>query len=347
MASNIFFTVLVLVLVNWSSSQSSTVNSIFKSNMLLQLNQALNPVLMDSVMNGAQTAMNECKNVFKWSRWNCPQSAFSKQYKHLSTKEKAYTDAIIAAGIIYSITQDCSQGVIKGCGCDPNRQEPQDDSKVLNQIEKDWTWGGCSHDASYGEDLVLKMLESNEKDSDAQAFVSRHNNRVGREIIREKMLKKCKCHGVSGSCSFQTCWMQMPSFTEIAKELRDRYHNSILISFEKVREGLTLGNSARHLPLVEDHLPNNLVYLERSDSFCFSNNTTGIAGTKGRVCSRTTARNATIEERKSCRNLCRSCGYKVRKYEKQTTYQCNCKFSWCCDVKCDLCVQKENEFFCA
>jgi wingless-type MMTV integration site family protein 8 len=180
------------------------------------------------------------------------------------------------------------------------------------------------------------------------------------------MLKKCKCHGVSGSCSFQTCWMQMPSFTEIAKELRDRYHNSILISFEKVREGLTLGNSARHLPLVEDHLPNNLVYLERSDSFCFSNNTTGkkvifvasklftlfafcagIAGTKGRVCSRTTARNATIEERKSCRNLCRSCGYKVRKYEKQTTYQCNCKFSWCCDVKCDLCVQKENEFFCA
>jgi hypothetical protein len=157
---------------------------------------------MDTVMNGAQTAMNECKNVFKWSRWNCPQSAFSKydmrkiifenvsysrvllfrQYKHLSTKEKAYTDAIIAAGIIYSITQDCSQGVIKGCGCDPNRQEPQDDPKVLNQIEKDWTWGGCSHDASYGEDLVLKMLESNEKDSDAQAFVSRHNNRVGREV---------------------------------------------------------------------------------------------------------------------------------------------------------------------
>jgi hypothetical protein len=89
------------------------------------------------------------------------------------------------------------------------------------------------------------------------------------------MLKKCKCHGVSGSCSFQTCWMQMPSFTEIAKELRDRYHNSILISFEKVREGLTLGNSARHLPLVEDHLPNNLVFLERSESFCFSNNTTG------------------------------------------------------------------------
>jgi hypothetical protein len=40
--------------------------------------QGLNPVLMDSVMNGAQTAMNECKNVFKWSRWNCPQSAFSK-----------------------------------------------------------------------------------------------------------------------------------------------------------------------------------------------------------------------------------------------------------------------------
>ncbi|EFA11738.1 protein Wnt-8a isoform X1 [Tribolium castaneum] len=346
MSTKIFPLVVTFLLsINVSSCWSTTINSLFKSKTILQFNQDLNPVIIESVANGAQMAMDECRNVFKWDRWNCPQSAFSRQNNHLATKEKAYTNAIITAGIIYSITRDCSQGVIKGCGCDPKlRKNIYQEAKTKN-LERDWTWGGCSDDSSFGEELVLKLLEDNEESSDAQAFINRHNNRIGREIIREKMLKTCKCHGVSGSCSFQTCWMQMPTFPEIAKQLRERYDRAIMISFERVQGALTLGNSARHMPLESagDVLP-NLLYLEKSPDFCLSNNSTGWPGTRGRTCSRTTS--ASMAERKSCRNLCRSCGFRVRKQEKKVTKRCNCKFIWCCEVECDVCVEYVNEFTC-
>lgn len=105
--------------------------------------------------------------------------------KQFPTREKAYTDAIIAAGIIYSITRDCSQGVIKGCGCNPNYKKEEN----FKNFAKDWTWGGCSDDASFGENLVLKLLEENEENQDAQGFVSRHNNRIGREVYLYESLK--------------------------------------------------------------------------------------------------------------------------------------------------------------
>ncbi|RZC10196.1 Wnt-8a [Asbolus verrucosus] len=308
---------------------------------------------MESIATGAQMAMDECKNVFKWDKWNCPQSSFSRQYKQLITKEKAYTDAILAAGIIYSITRDCSQGTIKGCGCSSNLNKDLHEKKTLSealeelQFAKDWIWGGCSDDASFGENLVLKLLEDSDKYSDLQALVSRHNNRMGREIIREKMMKVCKCHGVSGSCSLQTCWMKMPTFPEIAKQLRERYSKAVLISFENIQGALTLGNSARQLPLqtAEETLPDSLIYLEHSPDYCSSSNSTGWPGTRGRSCSRNTPP-ASLAEKKSCRNLCRSCGYKVKKQEKIVSQRCNCKFTWCCEVECDVCIKNEKEFFC-
>ncbi|KAJ3619738.1 hypothetical protein MTP99_005395 [Tenebrio molitor] len=298
-------------------------------------------------------AMNECKNIFKWSQWNCPHSAFSKRYNHLPTREKAYTDAITAAGIIYSITRDCSQGIVKNCGCNSKTKETTNPTSNIFKrspeksfdLEKDWSWGGCSDNASFGENLVLKLLDDSEKGSDPQAFISRHNNKIGGEIIREKMLKICKCHGVSGSCTFQTCWMQMPSFSSIAKELKERYDNAILISFDNVEDAWTVGNSARQLSLAEDVLPNNLVFLEKSPNFCISANTTGLAGTKGRSCSRNST-NSTVEEKRSCRNLCRACGYKVRKQKKKIKNNCHCKFTWCCQVDCEDCVQYVQEYFC-
>lgn len=134
-------------------------------------------------------AMDECKNIFKWDRWNCPQSSFSRQNNQLATKEKAYTNAIITAGIIYSLTRDCSQGVIKGCGCDPNFSKNIYQQHNTKNLERDWTWGGCSDDASFGENLVLKLLEDNDENNDAQAFVSRHNNRIGREVSLFKKLR--------------------------------------------------------------------------------------------------------------------------------------------------------------
>ncbi|XP_063913038.1 protein Wnt-8a-like [Zophobas morio] len=358
MSSKIFFLALwIYLLIIVSVSRSTSINSILKSKALQDFNRNLNPAILRSVDAGAQMAMDLCRDVFKWERWNCPPSAFSKQMNQQPTREKAYVDAILAAGIIYSITKDCSEGVIEECGCNSNLKREIEENAIITsylfpsklQMERDWAWGGCSDDSSFGENLVLKLLDKNEKSGDPQSFVSRHNNRIGREIIREKMMKSCQCHGVSGSCSFQTCWMKMPTFPQIAKQLKERYDRAMFISYEKIGVGVALGNSARQT-LFETDIKilskGNLLYLEKSPNYCFEDIASGWPGTLGRTCSKTTNKAASISERRSCRHLCRSCGFKARKQQKQVTRMCNCKFTFCCEVKCDVCVEMVNEHYC-
>ena len=34
------------------------------------------------------------------------------------------------------------------------------------------------------------------------------------------MLMKCRCHGVSGSCEFKTCWRSLPRFADVGDYLK-------------------------------------------------------------------------------------------------------------------------------
>ena len=91
----------------------------------------------------------------------------------------------------------------------------------------DWVWGGCSDYPTYGEDASKKVLDATEKGIDAQTYVNLHNYKVGREAVKSTMKKHCKCHGMSGSCTVKSCWMQMTSFNEVASDLRDRYDHAV------------------------------------------------------------------------------------------------------------------------
>ena len=46
------------------------------------------------------------------------------------------------------------------------------------------------------------------------------------QAIGKLMLLKCRCHGVSGSCEFKTCWRSMPKFAEIGNYLKEKYDKS-------------------------------------------------------------------------------------------------------------------------
>lgn len=72
----------------------------------------------------------------------------------------------------------------------------------------------------------------------------------------------------------------------------------------------------------------------------------GWPGTKGRPCSKFNTDKTDIAERKSCRNICRACGYKVRKQRQEVTRRCNCVFTYCCEVKCDNCTEIVETFYC-
>lgn len=97
------------------------------------------------------------------------------------------------------------------------------------------------------------------------------------QAVRDSLQKHCKCHGVSGSCSLQTCWMAVPSFSRVAAHLRQQYDHAIRIDFEAGHGKLVLGNSAsglvqRSTPTVPSE---KLVFLEESPDYCKVNNTTG------------------------------------------------------------------------
>lgn len=72
------------------------------------------------VADGVQKALDECRQQFKWDRWNCPKKAFSDILSREplpSNKELALVRALIASGIVLSLIQSCSYGKSSICGC--------------------------------------------------------------------------------------------------------------------------------------------------------------------------------------------------------------------------------------
>lgn len=91
----------------------------------------------------------------------------------------------------------------------------------------------------------------------------------------------------------------------------------------------------------------DLVYLETSPDFCKNNTAYGTTGTVGRECSRPSQKTKDNRwERKSCKRLCNSCGMKVKSVFIEQVSTCNCKFHWCCEVKCEECRQVVEKHTC-
>lgn len=84
--------------------------------------------------------------------------------------------------------------------------------------------------------------------------------------------------------------------------------------------------------------PRDLVYLENSPNYCEKEKSVGSLGTVGRECNRTSS------DIDGCDLLCCGRGYNTHQYMR--TWQCNCKFHWCCYVNCDTCREKTENYVC-
>lgn len=171
------------------------------------------------------------------------------------------------------------------------------------------------------------------------------------QAVRNTLEKRCKCHGVSGSCSLQTCWTQLSDFRTIGRYLRKKYHIATQVD-------MSSGHLIQSNDIIEvegglmSPSKRDLVYLEDSPQYCHVNDTYGFPGTVGRECLKRNT-DAIIPEgedsgflKDSCNRLCRSCGLAVRKTRVVESSNCNCKFMWCCSVKCDQCKRKVTKFTC-
>lgn len=101
----------------------------------------------------------------------------------------------------------------------------------------------------------------------------------------------------------------------------------------KITPQLTIEDNSVSKRPSQKGLKKNMVYYEKSPTYCEELKEIGVLGTSGRVCNKT----ATAEN--SCSTLCCGRGFftiRVHRVEK-----CNCRFHWCCYVECEKCEYDE------
>lgn len=162
------------------------------------------------------------------------------------------------------------------------------------------------------------------------------------------MKQICRCHGMSESCTIKTCWLQLSDFREVGNYLKVKHDQAQKLEMDKKR--LRAGNSADNRGAIADAFSAisraELVYLEDSPDYCLKNLSLGLHGTEGRECLYN-GDSLSQWEKRSCRRLCHECGLRAEERRIESFSSCNCKFHWCCTVKCDHCSQLSIKHVCA
>ncbi|KAL1494680.1 hypothetical protein ABEB36_010245 [Hypothenemus hampei] len=289
-------------------------------------------------------------------------------------KETAFSYAISSAGVVIAVSKACSSGTLLNCGCDEKiykfrkhgefkeNYNGEDYSTGTNEVAKmlgqyyypsrkgnwdkevspAWKWGGCSHNLKFGIKFSKLFLDSRETAEDIRSKTNLHNNQVGRMVVKHNMVIRCKCHGVSGSCQMKTCWRSTPDLKIVGGILKSKFSSAILADHSNLGSKNKInmvnprfdrkkpGHLNRRKNKKKRDLSFDLLYYEKSPNFCDKNHALDVPGTTGRLC------NSTIKTGpNSCSSLC--CGRGYNSIKQMKLERCQCKFIWCCEVKCDLC----------
>ncbi|XP_064298526.1 protein Wnt-4-like [Phalacrocorax carbo] len=278
---------------------------------------------MDAVKRGAELAVEECQHQFHSRRWNCSTLQGLQVFGKVTiqgTRESAFIHAISAAGVAFAVTRACSRGELEKCGCD---------SKIRGVSPKGFQWSGCSDNLSYGIAFSQAFVDKPERRrgiSSSRALMNLHNNEAGRKALLTHMKVECKCHGVSGSCEVRTCWKVMPPFRKVGNVLKEKFEGATEVHPKRVgSRKLLVPKSSRFKP----YTAHDLVYLLASPDFCNWDARSGVFGTSGRQCNRTSP------AMDGCELLC--CGRGFKTAQAEVVEWCSCKFRWCCSVKCKQC----------
>ncbi|MXQ83106.1 hypothetical protein E5288_WYG018842 [Bos mutus] len=290
---------------------------------------------MQYIGEGAKTGIKECQYQFRHRRWNCSTvdntSVFGRVMQ-IGSRETAFTYAVSAAGVVNAMSRACREGELSTCGCS-RAARPKD-------LPRDWLWGGCGDNIDYGYRFAKEFVDARERErihakgsyESARILMNLHNNEAGRRTVYSLADVACKCHGVSGSCSLKTCWLQLADFRKVGDALKEKYDSAAAMRLNS-RGKLVQVNSRFNSPTTQD-----LVYIDPSPDYCVRNESTGSLGTQGRLC------NKTSEGMDGCELMC--CGRGYDQFKTVQTERCHCKFHWCCYVKCKKCTEIVDQFVC-
>jgi len=123
-----------------------------------------------------------------------------------------------------------------------------------------------------------------------------------------------------------------PSLKHIGHVLTKRYSSAMQVVVPSTAKSLPPSSDGKKIGDKE------LVYTEGSPTYCEKENLFGSIGTQGRRCDRTPG------SVQNCDIMCCNRGYR----RKIVTYteDCNCKFVWCCELKCQKCTHVEEHYYC-
>ncbi|XP_064643247.1 protein Wnt-4-like isoform X2 [Lineus longissimus] len=289
--------------------------------------------VMESLRRGANLAIDECQNQFRNRRWNCSivnqANLFGNVLKQ-GTREAAFVHSISSAGVAHAVTRACSSGELRKCGCDRS---------VRGRSPDGFEWSGCSDNIAFGAAFSKAFVDARERAKryagTNRSLMNLHNNEAGRRAIHDNMKVQCKCHGVSGSCELKTCWKATPSFREVGAKLKEKFDGATEVDQQRV------GTRRQLMPIntqYKPHTTGDLVYMDASPDFCEPDKETGSLGTHGRLC------NKDSKAIDGCDLMCCGRGFKTKK--RTVIERCNCKFYWCCYVKCKECRKEVEEHRC-
>ncbi|XP_059141096.1 protein Wnt-10b-like [Physella acuta] len=292
------------------------------------------PDVTASAIQGVQIAVHECQYQLRTHRWNCSSLEKKNKNPHASPilskgyRETAFAYAISAAGVTHQVSQACSMGKLKSCGCDMSVHGRKGEY-AFKDTDRKFEWGGCSHNIEFGAKYAMKFMDYKEDARDIHSQINIHNNRAGRLAVIKNVRQQCKCHGMSGSCEIETCWKSAPDFRKVGEVLKRKYEVA-----SKVQIDLTNAADAR-LFKRNGQKPQkmDLLFYEKSPNYCDQNPTVDSPGTMGRYC------NKSSDGIDNCDTLCCGRGYNTLRVKRSE--RCNCKFYWCCYVECEVCTVTE------
>uniref|UniRef100_A0A8C4QFZ7 Protein Wnt n=1 Tax=Eptatretus burgeri TaxID=7764 RepID=A0A8C4QFZ7_EPTBU len=169
----------------------------------------------------------------------------------------------------------------------------------------------------------------------ASAPLPCHPSESQHQMLLQTVETKCKCHGISGSCSVRTCWKGASELATIAATLKMRYMSASKVVRRRV------GSRKQFVPKDMDLRPirkEELIYMAGSPDYCSHSAEMGSDGTQGRQCNRTSLGSD------SCNLMC--CGRGYNPYTEELLERCHCKYHWCCYVTCKKCRRTVERYVC-
>ncbi|XP_072756102.1 protein Wnt-7b isoform X2 [Anoplolepis gracilipes] len=340
------------------------------------------PHAMPAVGEGAALGLRECRHQFRHHRWNCSHVSNDQAFGHVvvvGSREAAFTYAISSAGVTYAITAACSRGNITACGCEPavrTRKELPPNG---------WEWGGCSADVTYGMRFLdareiegdARSLMNLHNNKAGRKIVKAHLQteckchgvsgsctvrtcwrtlpsfrQIGDALMKkyyrarpvidvtppplEQMLSSTSSEIIPILTNDAKIQDKLDDFAKsqyshLSKKNRKLRKPHLVLKRTKVSGGS--GKGLKRIPKRSE-----LVYLQPSPNYCEPDLAQGSLGTQGRYCNRTS------KGTDGCDLMCCGRGYNTHQFTR--TWQCRCKFQWCCRVYCETCTERTEEYTC-